>query len=485
MVKRMFVSFALILSLAATGPEPLRVLFIGNSYTYINDLPQLTTRLAASAKPPRALQATFVGEGGATLKRHWEAGNALDAIRKGKWDYVVLQDQGTLGSSSYGDGIPQINDPKMFHTYARLFDAEIRNAGAKTIFFMTWARQDSPQSQAALTNAYESIAAERKALLAPVGVAWQNALHDNPKLALHDADRSHPAPAGTYLAACVFYAVFFSSSPQGLSGEGLTDGDAAFLQRVAWQTVHAGVRMKTINTAVDPSSATAEPATPAALERGRAILAEAQRAAGGVERLRAIRDISVTLSGRILAPGGAAIPFDARDTFVFPATQRTEQRFPFGELVTFLDGNDGWRKSPQGLQDPLPDHVKKPFRAQVVRNTFKLLRAEGEVSAQFEKRDRVGERDADVILISTEGESARLFVGSSSGALLKKTYRGIGTGGPADIEETYSDYRQIAGLEVPFRIDLTQNGAPFVEVTIREVKFNSGVDRNELAKKPQ
>lgn len=78
----------------------LRVLFVGNSFTHQNDLPGLTARLAASTRPPRALETQLVEEGGATLKRHWEAGRALEAIRKGKWDYVVLQGQGSLSTAA-------------------------------------------------------------------------------------------------------------------------------------------------------------------------------------------------------------------------------------------------------------------------------------------------------------------------------------------------------------------------------------------------
>jgi len=125
----------------------------------------------------------------------------------------------------------------MFHTYARKFDTEIRKAGAKTLFFLTWARQDSPESQTLLNRAYVSVAEELKAAVAPVGIAWQKALRENPKLVLHHADRSHPGPAGSYLAACVFHAVLFSSSPEGVTRGTLSEEDAGVLQRIAWQTV--------------------------------------------------------------------------------------------------------------------------------------------------------------------------------------------------------------------------------------------------------
>ncbi len=444
----------------------------------MNDLPQLTARLAASARPPKKLETQFVGEGGATLKRHWEAGNALDAIRKGKLDYVVLQDQSTLGLG--------VRDPSMFHTYARQFDAEIKKAGARTVFFLTWARQDSPHEQALLTNAYVSISEELKAALAPVGVAWQMALKENPNLVLHHSDGSHPGAAGSYLAACVFYAVLFSSSPEGLSRDNQSAEDAAFLQRIAWQTAKDPNAVKVQPVEV-PAAKVRPAATAAALERGRAIFEAAQKAAGGRERLRGVRDVSVTFSGKWITPQGD-VPIEAHDTMVFPALARSEFQASAGgqivSIVRFFDGLSGWEKTPQGLRD-MPDVQKQVYRAEAMRNTLSLLRGEGDFSVQFEKREKVGEADAEVILITKKGQDIRMYIEAATGMVLKKAFRGMGTGGMADIEEAYSDYREIAGIQVPFRVERTQNGSPLTQFTVKEVKFNTGVDPAELAKKPQ
>ena len=185
----------------------IRVLFIGNSYTYYNNLPQIVTALATSAN--QTLETEMIATGGATLKKHWEDGRALEALKRGHWDYVVLQEQSTLGFTTGGS---QINSPKMFHEYARLFNAEIIKVGAKTVFFLTWARQNLPQTQAALTEAYLAIAKELKAIVAPVGIAWQRALKNNPSLALHQKDLSHPTPMGSYLSACVIVTTLFGKT---------------------------------------------------------------------------------------------------------------------------------------------------------------------------------------------------------------------------------------------------------------------------------
>lgn len=270
--RHLVVILLLTLQACASAQSPtrkVRVLFIGNSYTYVNELPYLFSQLAASTPRPKQVDAEMVVAGGATLQRLWDEGNALRALRQGHWDFVVLQEQSTLGDGGVINGIAQINDPKAFHESARLFDSEIRKAGARTVFFLTWARQNSPEWQSKLNSAYGDIARELDALLAPVGPAWQRALHEDPKLLLYLGDKSHPTPAGSYLAACVFYAVMFGESPAGASNRlagrpvdaagrpiasesrlggilsspnraelvSLSATQASFLQSVAWQTV--------------------------------------------------------------------------------------------------------------------------------------------------------------------------------------------------------------------------------------------------------
>jgi hypothetical protein len=212
----------------ATGTRrssPLKVLFLGNSFTARNDLPGLIARLAATRG--RTLDHRLISAGGASLRTHWNAGKALEAIQGGDWAAVVLQEQSTL----------PVKNPARMRENVRLFDAAIKAAGARTILYMTWARRDQPQSQRAITDAYTGIGRELGATVAPVGRAWQAVLRRHEGLVLHDRDLSHPTPAGSYLAACVFLAVLFEKSPVGILSEvpGLEEADVTQLQRAAWR----------------------------------------------------------------------------------------------------------------------------------------------------------------------------------------------------------------------------------------------------------
>jgi hypothetical protein len=203
----------------------MKVLFIGNSFTARNDLPGLIARLASIRG--KTLDHRLIHAGGASLRAHWNAGQAVDAIQDGRYNAVVLQEQSTL---------PIKNSSRM-HENVRLFDEVIKTAGARTVLYMTWARRNAPDSQKDITGAYSTIGKELGATVAPVGVAWQRFLRDNSRPVLHDRDQSHPTVAGSYLAACVFLAALLNESPVGVDDDvpGLSAGEMATLQTAAWQ----------------------------------------------------------------------------------------------------------------------------------------------------------------------------------------------------------------------------------------------------------
>ncbi len=210
----------------------MKLLFIGNSYTNRNDLPGLLTALAASGNAPSPLETERILANGASLRQHWNAGKAKEYIGRGGWDFVVLQEQSTL----------PLKNPVRYHENVRLFDTEIKASGAQTVLYGTWARQKAPETQTALNEAVQTIAQETGAIVAPVGIVWAHLLKTHPEVSLYDADGSHPSPAGSSLAACVFYATLFRESPVGLAMPerlGLGVEVAASIQEAAWQVVSA------------------------------------------------------------------------------------------------------------------------------------------------------------------------------------------------------------------------------------------------------
>lgn len=214
--------------------RPLRVLFIGNSLTFYNDLPTRTAEIALQDTLLRYPEAQSVTQGGATLGQLWVYTTARQQIETQRWDYVVLQEASAA----------ILEYPETTEAYVRRFDTTARAAGARTVLFLTWTYGDAPQLQDSVTHVYQRIAQHVGTLVAPVGVAWQEALRQRPTLPLYLPDLIHPAPVGTYLAACTMFAALYRHSPTGLAGlvaygdtseVALDSATATLLQSAAWQ----------------------------------------------------------------------------------------------------------------------------------------------------------------------------------------------------------------------------------------------------------
>jgi zinc protease len=227
-----------------------------------------------------------------------------------------------------------------------------------------------------------------------------------------------------------------------------------------------------------PPGSPAPSAPAAAVERGRQVLARAIQAAGGAERIRAVRDVEFRAKATLYAPQGE-LGLDIRDITVLPSTTRQEIETPFGLIINFFDGSNGWAQNPGGLQD-LNDQQKTNFRQAFFRQNYHLLSGAPGLSVVFERRD--GEND--VVLVTRGDDSVRLFV-DSAGRIVKKAYRGQTLAGPADLEDTLSDFREVSGVQVPFKSVITANGQKYLEAAVSELKINTGVDPAKLGEKPK
>lgn len=214
----------------------MNVLFIGNSHTYLNQMPRMLEALVeADARDIRLNTEQSTGKG-VSLEWHWNNPPTRGMIASRRWDRVVLQDR---------SGGP-LEALQSFQRHARLLDKEIRKRSAATVFYMTWANRSRPETQTLLADAYANVADELDAVLAPVGLAWQEVRRLIPGLDLYHPDGRHANPVGSYLTACVFYATLFHSSPEGLSGDisienkirlDLDPDTARGLQKIAFDTV--------------------------------------------------------------------------------------------------------------------------------------------------------------------------------------------------------------------------------------------------------
>ena len=225
-------------------------LFIGNSYTYVNNLPQLTSDLALSAGDSLIVDSS--APGGYTFQLHTTNTTTLQKIGQGIWDFVVLQEQSQL--PSFPDDQVQ-ND---VFPYAFKLDSLIHaaNACAQTTFYMTWGRKNGDASNCAnfpplctyngmdslLHLRYMMMADSLHAEVSPVGAVWHFLRENMPSLELYQADESHPSAAGSYAAACTFYTTFFKKSPLLITNNSsLSESDAQMIREVVDYIVFANL----------------------------------------------------------------------------------------------------------------------------------------------------------------------------------------------------------------------------------------------------
>jgi hypothetical protein len=204
--------------------RPFRILFIGNSLTYVNDLPGMVEGISRAAGDEPPLEAEMVAFGGYALADHLAQGDAARAIARGGWDVVVLQ-----------QGPSTLPESRMLLVRdARRFAEQIRAVSARPALYGVWPEEERLYAFDAGIASYRAAAEAVDGLLFPAALAWKTAWRSDPAFPLYGPDRFHPSPLGTYLAALVIYAEVRDQAPVGLSPPaGITPEQARLAERVA------------------------------------------------------------------------------------------------------------------------------------------------------------------------------------------------------------------------------------------------------------
>jgi hypothetical protein len=234
---------------AAPGSASPRVLFIGNSYTGVNNLPQIFRNIAASAgRAPAEVKAATPG--GLTLYQHLNSPETLQLIDEGGWDFVIIQAQSQEAAAS-----EQLQDIRYYFLKgaAGLYERVKTNSPrARVVLYQTWARHadywndpkadrsigNTPGEMQARIRKWNQNAAAQKSdfLIAPVGDAWELNYQNPQAVRLHQADNTHPAFNGSYLAALVIYSTIYHPPNLDVSYHGtLTRAETLYLQGIATQ----------------------------------------------------------------------------------------------------------------------------------------------------------------------------------------------------------------------------------------------------------
>jgi PKD repeat protein len=217
---------------------PLKVLYIGNSYTGVNNLPQLIHDVALSAGDTLVFDSNTPG--GYQLIDHSTDSVTLSKIMAGGWNYVVLQGQSqepiTYSSQFFSGGALLYNLIKQY------------NPCAVPLMYMTWGRKNGDAANCpffpvmctyegmdtTLRNSYLGLTTALNGEVSPVSVVWNYIRQNYPGIELYQPDESHPSTAGSYAAACSFYSSIFKKDPTLINFDfGLNASDAAVIRNVA------------------------------------------------------------------------------------------------------------------------------------------------------------------------------------------------------------------------------------------------------------
>jgi len=224
------------------------VLFLGNSYTFYNNMPNMVSQIAASLND--TLNPTSNTPGGWTLQNHAQENSlSLLALNQQSWDYVVIQAQSQEPSFS-----PNQVAVETYPFAQSLVNSILENDSCtEPMFFMTWGRKNGDAingqgypvvatylgMQSRLRNSYLEMGYDNNCSVSPVGMAWKKSIEQNPDFELYSLDESHPSLAGSYLSACVFYSSIFKKSCVGSDfiPDGIDSVDALNLQTIASSVV--------------------------------------------------------------------------------------------------------------------------------------------------------------------------------------------------------------------------------------------------------
>lgn len=179
----------------------LKTLFIGNSHTFYNDMPAIYQQICKEHGID--MHVTMLTKGGMGLDFHADQEQTRFNILYGGYDIVVLQHtahpMGDIGEMKRG---------------ARKIMQWIREAGARPIFYQTWAAKGDEAYQPVMSKVYFELADELGAEVAPVGDEWQRVQKECPSLNLFHTDGQHASPDGSRLAARVFFETAFPGGKQ-------------------------------------------------------------------------------------------------------------------------------------------------------------------------------------------------------------------------------------------------------------------------------
>ncbi len=219
----------------------------------------------------------------------------------------------------------------------------------------------------------------------------------------------------------------------------------------------------------------APPPSPDAVANGKALLAKMLQALGGEAKISTVADMTQKTELALDAAVGG-LHATQTETWVAPSGYREEDVLPFGKITTYWDGATGWMSTPQGL-GPIPAQEQAQIGFEIFRKWFPLA-----LSARDSGRT-IAEKNGKLVVSDQKGNSVEIALDPATGLPVSETYAQAGAPN-STIMETFGDWQEAAGVKLPHKVSIAQNGKHFADVRINSIALNQGITKEQLSKKP-
>src|ERR1700722_13948416 len=229
-------------------------------------------------------------------------------------------------------------------------------------------------------------------------------------------------------------------------------------------------------TIPEPKSETgpAPKSDPAAAERGRGMLKRAQQAMGGADKLAGVKDMTESAE-MTMSPAAGGMKMKQHSRWAAPGFFRQDQALAFGTVTASSDGKTGWLSFP--TVRPMDPAVLKQAQGEIFRVPVTLILSDRDASRTV---SAAGPKSVEIS--TADGQSLRVEFNDATGLPIRQFYKEAAMG---EVKETFSDWREVDGIKLPFKILMEQNEQKVGEVAISEIKLNTGIKPEELSKKPE
>ena len=231
-----------------------------------------------------------------------------------------------------------------------------------------------------------------------------------------------------------------------------------------------------------PEPPPAEPAPEASEEdtaKAKEILAAAVEAYGGIEKLKAVKNVVADMQTTTHTPMGQ---MDLKVVLyqVYPGKMRQNIVTPQGEVSIVFDGEAAFALSPMGAQ-PLPPEMTTSLTNAAFRDTVPLLihLTQNDVPVQYTGTEELDGKPTDVLLVKQpSGEMVKVFISEETHYVVKLAFRETEQGATLDKETLFSDFREVEGVKFAFHVVQNVNGELYTDNRVKSVKLNTEFDES-------